>query len=78
MQARRKGMAVMGLLALLGSTGCAGAGLVAAQAASDLRCPEKEISVTSGDMGSYEARGCGRSQRYVVRGGEVLPDVGGD
>lgn len=74
MEARRAAMAVMGLLALLGAAGCAGASLVAAQAASDMHCPEKDISVTSRDMGSYEAHGCGRTQRYVVRGGEVMSD----
>lgn len=59
------------------STGCAGASLVSARAADELRCPASEISVTSRDMGAYDARGCGKQASYVVRGGEVMPDTGG-
>jgi hypothetical protein len=61
-----------------GASGCAGAGLVAARAAEDMRCPEKDIKVTSRDMGAYDASGCGKHMSYVVRGGEVLPDSGAD
>jgi hypothetical protein len=74
---RARVVAVM-LVGMMGSVGCAGASLVSARAAEELGCPEKEIKVTSREMGGYEASGCGKSQRYVVRGGEVLPDVGGD
>ena len=65
---------LVGLASALASAGCAGAGLVSARAADDLRCPEKEISVKSRDMGGYEAQGCGRQASYMVRGGEVMPD----
>lgn len=64
------------LLAAVGATGCAGAGLVAARAATDLRCPEKEITVTEREMGGYEASGCGKRMSYLVRAGEVLTDEG--
>jgi hypothetical protein len=67
-----------GFVAIIGGTGCTGASLVAARAADDLSCPEKEIKVTSREMGAYDARGCGRHMSYVVRAGEVLPDSGGD
>jgi hypothetical protein len=60
----------------LGSAGCAGAGLVAARAAEDLHCPEKQISVTTREMGAYDAQGCGKHESYVVRAGEVMPDTG--
>jgi hypothetical protein len=60
----------------LGSSGCAGAGLVAARAADDMHCPAKDITVTSREMGAYDAQGCGKRESYVVRGGEVLPDSG--
>jgi hypothetical protein len=66
----------VGLWAAGSTTGCAGAGLVAARAASDLSCPEKEIKVESREMGGYDARGCGRHMSYVVRAGEVIPDSG--
>jgi hypothetical protein len=65
-----------GLVGVLGAGGCAGAGLVAARAAEDMRCPEKDIKVESREMGGYEATGCGKHFSYVVRGGEVLPDTG--
>jgi hypothetical protein len=61
-----------------GLMSCASSGLVAARAAEDLRCPEKDIKVTSREMGAYDANGCGKHMSYVVRGGEVLPDSGGD
>jgi hypothetical protein len=67
-----------GLVAVLGAGGCAGAGLVAARAAEDMSCPEKDIKVQSREMGGYDANGCGKHLSYVVRGGEVLPDSGGD
>jgi hypothetical protein len=67
-----------GMLAALGASGCAGASLVAARAAEDMSCPEKEIKVTSREMGAYDARGCGKHLSYVVRAGEVLPDDGSD
>jgi hypothetical protein len=70
-----------GFLAVLvpGTTACAGANLVAARAAEDLGCPEKDIKVTSrDDMGGYDAKGCGKHLSYVVRAGEVLPDSGND
>ncbi len=73
----RMGKVMTGVLAIAAS-GCASAGLVATRAAEDLRCPEKDIKVTSLEMGAYEASGCGKSARYVVRGGEVLTDSGGD
>jgi hypothetical protein len=66
----------VGLWAAGGATGCAGAALVAARAASDLSCPEKEIKVETREMGGYEARGCGRQMSYVVRAGEVIADSG--
>jgi hypothetical protein len=78
---RRIGKVVTGVLAIaaaIACSGCAGASLVAARAAEDLRCPEKDIKVTSLEMSAYEASGCGKSARYVVRGGEVLTDSGGD
>jgi hypothetical protein len=67
-----------GLSAIVGASGCAGAGLVAARAAEDLSCPEKEIKVTSREMSRYDASGCGKHLSYLVRGGEVLPDSGDD
>ncbi len=67
-----------GLVALMGGGGCAGAGLVAARAAEDMSCPEKDIKVQSREMGAYDASGCGKHLSYMVRGGEVLPDSGGD
>jgi hypothetical protein len=60
----------------LGSMGCVGAGLVASRAAEDLHCPEKQISVTSREMGAYTAEGCGKHASYVVRAGEVMSDPG--
>ncbi len=63
---------------LIGGTGCTGAALVAARAADDLSCPEKDIQVTNREMGAYDARGCGKKLSYVVRGGEVLTDDGSD
>jgi hypothetical protein len=66
----------VGLWAAGSATGCAGAALVAARAASDLSCPEKEIKVESREMGGYDARGCGRHMSYVVRAGEVIADNG--
>jgi hypothetical protein len=65
------------VVALLGSAGCTGAGLVAARAASDLHCPEKDISVSAREMGAYDATGCGKQISYVVRAGEVMSDPGG-
>jgi hypothetical protein len=65
-----------GLVAVVGAAGCVGAGLVAARAATDMRCPEKEIKVTEREMGGYEASGCGKRMSYMVRAGEVLPDEG--
>lgn len=56
--------------------GCSGASLVAARAAEDLRCPKNEISVTSREMDTYDAHGCGKHASYVVRAGEVMPDTG--
>jgi hypothetical protein len=70
--------AAAGFLAILGAGGCTGASLVAARAADDMGCPEKDIKVTSREMGTYDARGCGKHMSYVVRAGEVLPDSGGD
>ena len=67
-----------GMVAALGSSGCVGASLVAAHAADDLGCPEAKITVTSREMGGYDATGCGKHFSYLVRGGEVLPDSGGD
>ena len=72
----RAQIVIAGIVAVLGSAGCAGAGLVAARAAEDLSCPEKDIKVESREMGGYEARGCGRRLSYVVRAGEVFPDSG--
>ena len=66
-----------GIAWALFTCGCTGAGLVKARAAAELSCPEKDISVTSREMGAYDARGCGKQASYVVRGGEVLPDTGG-
>jgi hypothetical protein len=66
------------LVVLWGGSGCAGAGLVAARAAEDLSCPQKEIKVTSREMGAYDAHGCGKHMSYVVRGGEVLTDDGAE
>jgi hypothetical protein len=66
----------VGAVAALAASGCAGASLVKARAAEDLRCPEKEITVESRDMSAYDARGCGRQASYVVRGGEVMTDSG--
>ncbi len=66
------------LVTLAGAPGCAGAGLVAARAAEDMSCPEKDIQVTNREMGAYDARGCGKKLSYVVRGGEVLTDDGSD
>ncbi|APR81078.1 Hypothetical protein A7982_06425 [Minicystis rosea] len=60
---------------MLSSTGCTGASLVAARAAADLHCPEKDISVKSREMGAYDANGCGKHASYVVRAGEVMPDM---
>lgn len=74
----RARVAAAGLVAMLGAAGCAGAGLVAARAAEDMSCPEKDIKVTSREMGAYDARGCGKHMSYVVRAGEVLPDDGSD
>ena len=65
-----------GLWAVAGASGCAGAGLVAARAAEDLSCPEKDIKVTSRELGGYDASGCGKHLSYLVRAGEVLPDSG--
>jgi hypothetical protein len=62
--------------AALGAAGCAGAGLVKARAAEDLRCPEKEITIESREMDTYDARGCGRHASYAVRAGEVMSDNG--
>jgi hypothetical protein len=62
--------------AALSASGCAGASLVKARAAEDLRCPEKEITVESREMGTYDARGCGKQASYAVRGGEVVTDTG--
>ncbi|MFT3768327.1 MAG: hypothetical protein QM820_22990 [Minicystis sp.] len=64
------------LVLVLGSAGCTGSGLVSARAASDLHCPEKQISVQSREMGAYDATGCGKHASYVVRAGEVMPDMG--
>jgi hypothetical protein len=69
-------MAAMAAVAALGAAGCAGAGLVKARAAEDLHCPEKEITVESREMGTYDARGCGRHASYAVRAGEVMSDSG--
>jgi hypothetical protein len=62
--------------AALGAAGCASAGLVKVRAAEDLRCPEKEITVESREMDTYDASGCGRRASYAVRAGEVMPDSG--
>jgi hypothetical protein len=70
------GLAV--LVAAMGASGCVGASLVAAKAAEDLSCPEKEIKVQSREMGGYDAQGCGKHMSYMVRAGEVLPDPGGE
>jgi len=67
-----------GMVAALGSSGCVGASLVAARAADDLGCPEAKITVTSREMGGYDARGCGKRGSYVVRAGEVMQDSGHD
>jgi hypothetical protein len=76
----RAQMVAIGVAAFLGAgaAGCAGAGLVAARAAEDLSCPEKDIKVTSREMGGYEASGCGKRMSYMIRAGEVMPDSGGD
>jgi hypothetical protein len=74
----RAGIVAAGLWAVMGASGCAGAGLVAARAAEDMSCPEKDIKVTTREMGGYDATGCGKHFSYLVRGGEVLPDSGGD
>jgi len=74
----RAHLVLLALVVACGGAGCAAANLVAARAAEDLSCPEKEIKVTSRDMGAYDARGCGRHMSYVVRAGEVLPDNGAD
>ncbi len=74
----RAGIVAAGLGAILGASACAGAGLVAARAAEDMSCPEKDIKVTSRELGGYDATGCGKQRSYLVRGGEVLPDSGGD
>ncbi len=66
------------VLIVLGSTACASAHLVAARAADDMSCPAKEIEVVSREMGSYEAKGCGKKMSYVVRAGEVMADDGND
>jgi hypothetical protein len=74
-------LAAGALLAILstGTVGCTGASLVAARAAEDLSCPEKDIKVTSrDDMGGYDARGCGKRLSYMVRAGEVISDSGND
>jgi hypothetical protein len=76
--AGRKALGLVGLIALAAATGCTGASLVAARAAQDLSCPEKDIQVTSREMGAYDAKGCGRSMSYLVRAGEVMTDSGGD
>lgn len=60
----------------IGSAGCAGASLVAARAAEELHCPEKDITVTSREMGTYTAEGCGKHASYVLRAGEVMADPG--
>ena len=64
------------MVAALSSSGCANASLVAARAAGDLGCPQSQITVTSREMGGYEARGCGKQERYMVRAGEVMQDSG--
>jgi hypothetical protein len=66
------------MAAALGSSGCVGASLVAAHAADDLGCPEAKITVSSREMGGYEAHGCGKHASYVVRAGEVMQDSGHD
>jgi hypothetical protein len=66
----------VGVVGALGSSGCAGASLVAARAAEDMHCPASRISVTSREMGGYDAQGCGKRESYMVRGGEVMPDTG--
>jgi hypothetical protein len=65
---------------LRGRVGLRGLGprRLAARAAEDRRCPEKDIKVTSREMGTSDASGCGKHLSYVVRSGEVLPDSGGD
>ncbi len=67
---------IVSAMVLFGSVGCAGAGLVSARAAEDLHCPEKDVTVTSREMGTYTAQGCGKHSSYVVRAGEVMPDPG--
>jgi hypothetical protein len=71
-----RGWLLASVLLSLGSFGCVGSRLVAAQAAKELHCPEKDISVTSREMGAYDARGCGKHASYLVRAGEVMPDSG--
>lgn len=73
----RTRMLFVGIVAMTCSAGCTGASLVSARAAEELHCPEKEISVTSREMGAYDARGCGKHASYVVRAGEVMHDTGG-
>ena len=73
----RARLLVAALSLSLGSLGCVGSRLVSARAAEELHCPRKDISVTSRDMGAYDAHGCGKHASYVVRGGEVMPDTGG-
>lgn len=68
---------LVAVAAVLGGAGCAGASLVSARAAADLSCPEKDISVSSREMGAYDASGCGKRASYVVRAGEVMADPGG-
>lgn len=67
---------LLGAVVLFGSIGCTGASLVAARAAEDMHCPEKEITVMIREMGAYTAQGCGKHSSYVVRAGEVMPDPG--
>jgi hypothetical protein len=69
---------LVAVVAVAGGAGCASARLVAARAAEDMSCPEKDIEVVSREMGAYDAKGCGRKLSYMVRGGEVITDDGTD
>ena len=68
---------ILGLGLAISAAGCAGASAAKARGASDLNCPERQLDVISGDMGSFTVKGCGKTGYYSVRGGEVLTEEGG-
>lgn len=49
-----------------------------ARAAADLGCPEGKLTVESRELHGFEVTGCGKRASYVLRGGEVLSDTGGE